>query len=57
MLKGLGVTLALPYLDVMGPLNAWGDQPDHGKQDQVVPNRMAFLYVPNGKNMVDWPPS
>ena len=57
MLKGLGVTMALPYLDVMGPLNAWGDQPDHGKQDQVVPNRMAFLYVPNGKNMADWTPS
>ena len=57
MLKGLGVTMALPYLDVMGPLNAWGDQSDHGKQDQVVPNRMAFLYVPNGKNMVDWTPS
>mgnify|MGYP004378096753 CR=1 FL=1 len=56
MLKGLGVTMSLPWLESMGPLNAWADQPADGKQDKVVPNRMAFLYVPNGKNMVDWTP-
>jgi len=56
MLKGLGVTMSLPWLEAMGPLNAWSDQPADGKQDKAVPNRMAFLYVPNGKNMVDWTP-
>ena len=56
MLKGLGVTMSLPWLEAMGPLNAWSDQPVDGKPDKAVPNRMAFLYVPNGKNMVDWTP-
>ena len=24
---------------------------------KAIPNRMAFVYVPNGKNMVDWTPT
>ena len=56
MLKGLGVTMSLPWLEAMGPLNAWADQPVDGPTAKAVPNRMAFLYVPNGKNMVDWTP-
>src|ERR1041384_6096979 len=54
MLKGLGATLALPWLEAMGPMNSWaaGTTPI----SQAAPNRMAFLYVPNGKNMADWRP-
>ncbi len=53
-LKGLGATLALPWLEAMGPLTSWaGGNTPAGK---AAPNRMAFLYVPNGKNMVDWTP-
>ena len=53
-LKGLGATLALPWLEAMGPMTSWarGNTP----ASQAAPNRMAFLYVPNGKNMVDWTP-
>jgi len=55
LLRGLGTTLALPWLEAMGPLQAWagGDTP----VAQAAPNRMAFLYVPNGINMADWKPT
>jgi hypothetical protein len=52
-LKGLGVSLALPWLEAMGPATAWAE----GSETQSpAPNRMCFLYVPNGKNMADWTP-
>ena len=53
-LRGLGATLALPWLEAMGPLTSWGAGKVAG--GKAAPNRMAFLYVPNGKNMVDWTP-
>ena len=53
MLRGMGTAIMLPWLEAMGPLSAWGDQPMSGSD---APNRMAFVYVPNGKNMVDWTP-
>ncbi len=53
VLRGLGVTMSLPWLEAMGPLQAWADQPQPA---QAVPNRVAFLYVPNGINMEDWTP-
>lgn len=53
-LHGLGVSIALPWLEVMGPVTAWANAP--GFAQQAVPNRMAFLYVPNGKIMEDWIP-
>ncbi|MSU27748.1 MAG: DUF1552 domain-containing protein [Pedosphaera sp.] len=53
-LKGLGTTLALPWLEAMGPLESWGAATTAAK---AAPNRMAFLYVPNGKNMKDWTPA
>ena len=48
-----GVSLALPWLDAMGPATSRADdsKPGHG-----APNRMAMLYVPNGINMADWTP-
>ncbi len=53
VLRGLGATLALPWLEAMGPLTAWAAGTP---ARQAAPNRMAFLYVPNGKNMADWTP-
>jgi hypothetical protein len=53
VLKGVGATLALPWLDAMGPVSAWA-APAPGARP--APNRMAILYVPNGKNMADWTP-
>ena len=53
VLRGLGVSLSLPWLEAMGPLSAWEERADPRK---IAPNRMAFLYVPNGINMADWTP-
>ena len=53
-LRGLGVTIALPWLEAMGPVTSWAATPANATQ--AVPNRMAFLYVPNGKIMEDWTP-
>ncbi len=53
LLRGAGVSLALPWLEAMGPANAWASDT---KEDQAAPNRLAVLYVPNGKNMADWTP-
>ena len=54
VLKGLSTAVALPWLEAMGPLSAWADEASPTK---TAPNRMAFLYVPNGKNMADWTPA
>ncbi len=53
LLRGLGVAVSLPWLEAMGPQNAWAE---NARPRDVAPNRMAFLYVPNGKNMADWTP-
>ncbi len=53
ILRGLGVSLSLPWLEAMGPQNAWAEA---AEPETVAPNRMAFLYVPNGKHMPDWTP-
>ena len=52
MLRGVGVSLLLPWLEAMSPMVARGKQLSGGDP----PKRMAFVYVPNGKNMVDWTP-
>src|SRR5689334_21706062 len=46
-LRGAGVALALPYLDAMGLAQA----------KKAPPVRMAFLFVPNGVDMVNWTPA
>lgn len=54
VVRGLGgFSLALPWLEAMGPLQAWAEGAD---PKIVAPNRMAFLYVPNGAQMPDWTP-
>jgi len=52
VLRGLGVTISLPWLEAMLPLRALSQEPG-GKP----PVRMAFLYVPNGMHMPDWTPT
>ncbi|MEY4612264.1 MAG: hypothetical protein RL179_237, partial [Planctomycetota bacterium] len=54
VLRGLGAAVALPWLESMGPLAAWADDQPGVKK---APNRLAFIYVPNGKNMADWTPT
>lgn len=53
-LKGLGIALALPWLESMGPMSSWGASVS---PTDSAPNRLAFLYVPNGVNMADWTPA
>src|SRR5438477_12736192 len=58
LLRGLGCAVALPWLESMGGLSAWGAAtpvPDNAVKG--APMRMALLYVPNGKNMADWTPA
>src|SRR5437870_1088036 len=52
VLQGIGAAISLPWLEAMGPLLNWAS----AAPSQAAPNRMAFLYVPNGKNMADWTP-
>src|SRR3954447_914526 len=53
VLKGLGATLALPWLEAMGPVTAWA-APSPGSKP--APNRLTVLYMPNGRSMADWTP-
>lgn len=49
-LKGVGASLGLPLLNAMIPANGWA-------ADVVgAPNRMAFIFVPNGVVVPDWKP-
>jgi hypothetical protein len=52
VLRGVGAAVALPWLEAMTPLSALASAP----AAKSIPTRMAFLYVPNGKNMPDWTP-
>ena len=46
-LRGLGATIALPFLDAMTPAFA-------ASSKAKAPARLAFLYVPNGIDMANW---
>jgi hypothetical protein len=55
LLKGLGASIALPFLDAMTP--AFGATARiGGPQIAKAPFRMAFTYVPNGIMMDSWTP-
>lgn len=47
-LRGLGATVALPFLETLAP---------RALAASSRPVRMAFLYVPNGANMREWTPA
>jgi hypothetical protein len=51
-LKGLGTAIALPALDSLLPSVA-----SAASVAKTFPNRMVFLYVPNGVHMPDWRPT
>jgi hypothetical protein len=46
VLRGLGISLALPLLDCMRPL--------HAAEAAVKPRRSVFIYLPNGVNTLDY---
>jgi hypothetical protein len=48
-LRGLGVTMALPFLEAMMPKAL-------AAASAKAPVRMAFIYVPNGMHMAEWTP-
>lgn len=52
LLRGLGTTLALPFLDAMQPAFAATT-----RGAAKAPCRLAFAYVPNGIIMKDWTPA
>ena len=51
LLKGLGASLALPWLDIMQPSRVLAGL---GQAANKPPVRMAFIYTPNGKHLPDW---
>jgi hypothetical protein len=53
LLKGLGVSVALPWLEGMLPAVASATQ----AAPATPPRRLAFVYVPNGIHMREWTPS
>ncbi len=55
VLKGIGVTMFLPFLEAMQPLTALGAT----KAGTVskAPVRLAVLYMPNGVNPQTWAPT
>jgi len=56
ILRGLGASIALPFLDAMTP--AFGATARiGGPQLKQAPLRMAFTYVPNGISMDAWTPA
>lgn len=52
-LKGLGVSLALPWLESLPGASALAAA---GASRSSHPLRMAYLFVPNGVHMTDWTP-
>jgi hypothetical protein len=52
VLRGLGTAMALPLLEAMLPLGALAQS----VVKKARPNRMAFMFVPNGVNLATWTP-
>src|SRR5579871_3293589 len=51
-LRGLGAAVSLPLLEAMLPLSALASSAAKSR-----PNRMAFIFVPNGMHMPAWTPT
>src|SRR5438132_11875774 len=51
MLRGLGVTMALPWLE---SLPVWGDEPRTPRQASEAPVRLAVLFAGNGFHSKEW---
>src|SRR5690606_8685747 len=48
VLKGLGVSLALPLLECMTPLRV------SAAEKKLQPKRSVFIYLPNGDNTIEY---
>ena len=51
MLRGLGVTMALPWLE---SLPVWGDEPKGAEPASAAPVRLAVLFAGNGFHSKEW---
>ena len=51
MLRGLGVTMALPWMESMA---VWGDEPTARRRSSQAPVRMAVLFSGNGFHSKEW---
>ena len=51
MLRGLGVTMALPWLE---SINVWGDEPAGREPSSEAPLRLAVLFAGNGFHGREW---
>lgn len=56
-LKGLGISLGLPWLESMTAGTASAQAVAAKTAIATPPKRMAFLFVPNGIHMQDWTPA
>ena len=52
MLRGTGISLALPMLDCMVSTKILGQ--DHPTHEASFPRRSVFVYIPNGVNTLTW---
>ncbi len=52
LLRGMGAAIALPMLDAMVPALSAATK----VAKKISPNRMVFVYVPNGIDMRNWTP-
>ena len=51
MLRGLGVSVALPWMESRG---VWGDEPGDGEPSSEAPTRMAILFSGCGYHSHEW---
>ncbi|MFT5429424.1 MAG: hypothetical protein ACI9OJ_000094, partial [Myxococcota bacterium] len=51
MLRGLGVSIALPWMESM---RVWGDEPAGNKKASEAPTRMAILFAGCGFHKNEW---
>lgn len=52
VLRGLGVSMALPFLESVAPRTAFA-----ASGEVIPPQRMAFIFVPNGVDLANWTPT
>jgi len=51
MLRGLGVSMALPWME---SLPVWGDAPRGNEASSEAPVRLAVLFAGNGFHSKEW---
>ena len=57
VLRGLGTTMALPLLDIMRPVSAFGRGAQAASGAAASARRLAYLYFPNGIARGSWHPA